>query len=369
MNCCARTRDCGPQPHRGINWERTERSLLGFTPFLSLFLVALSAPVGFGQQQFGTSPGVSLVAEGPETSPSASWTSYEANFWSILGGSCTLGPANQLPPDGSMATQITMTATGGFFVQYTLPFVRDLGNVDTLVFWANTSATRIGDFVFLVDWYGNRAWYTLNLYSSNGWQQFQFFLNSPVGMNLGFDRGHVMAVRFAQSGMVSGDVVTIGRPWFEWGTVNHADSAAGWYVDIGSGTISSTTDAMAGKSSLLANLTSNFWGQADIATSFASTGAKWDWSSKTSISFFYKDSLLGVDHYCLVYDANGSYREWVFENPLPGHWIRVTIQLNHPAYEPSGPVDLSRLAAFEVGVFDGTPGTAYSFQIDELCVH
>ena len=315
--------------------------------------------------------GVTAAPVGPENAPVLTWQRYVKQRWSVLAGDLDLKFARELPPDWSMATDIKVITSGPLWVQYTLPEVRDLSKVDTLTFWARTSESRIADYVFLVDSSGNRAWYKFALRAPNGWQQFQYFLNLPHGMDSGFRIDQVAALRFAQSNMVAGDVVTIGTPRFEWGSLSHCESEAGWYIDIGSGEITTSREvsAVGGNSSLLANLVTNSWGQADIAISRATTGARWDLSSKKTLRFFWKDSLFGVDHYVLFYDDAGRYRQWMFGNPLPGHWIEVTVELDKGYYEPFGPVDMSKLQVFEIGIFSAPPGVNVSFMLDEVSVH
>jgi hypothetical protein len=234
-----------------------------------------SEPIGVTLAQiYSPGAGVSAVPVGAESSPASTWDVYEGNRWRVLAGGLSLGPASELPPDGSMATDIRVNEPGPLWVEYTLPAVRDLTAVDSLTFWARTSTSRIGDFVYLVDSGGNRAWYKFSLVGERGWQQFSYWLKSPWGRDANFRFDSVAKVRFAQSLMASGDVIAIGTPRFEWGVMSHCESSAGWYVDIGSAgsSISVSTEAVGGKFSFLAALVTNSWGQADVAMSKATTG-------------------------------------------------------------------------------------------------
>jgi hypothetical protein len=59
----------------------------------------------------------------------------------------------------------------------------------------------------------------------------------------------------------------------------------------------------------------------------------------------------------------------MFGNPLPGHWVEVTVELNKGYYEPLGVVDMSNLQSFEIGVFSLPPNFKVEFMVDEVTVH
>lgn len=190
------------------------------------------------------------------------------------------------------------------------------------------------------------------------------------GRDSGFRLDRVVKVRFAQSRMAAGDVVVIGTPQFESGIIDHGESAAGWYIDIAAaGSIAVSAEAVGGKFSLTVQLVTNSWGQADIAKSTATTGSKWKLAVKRTLTFFWKDDLGNVDRYVLFYDGAGRYRQWMFGNPLPGHWIRVTVELNKGYYEPLGAVDMNDLQSFEVGIFSAPPFADVSFMLDGVAAY
>lgn len=288
--------------------------------------------------------------------------------WSIVSGQASADASAANAPTGEAVMQFTVTGDGALRVQATLPSVIDLRPFSSFSFVASTSATRIGDFAYLVDSHGCQRWFNLVLRANRGWQQPLYFIDSYAGQDSCFDVSSVAAVFFQQSGMKSGDRLQLGMPRFEHGVVNHAEVPGPWIIDIGGGTLASSSDAVAGRASVIANLEANGEGQADIAVDARGDGIFWNWSTKSYVTFYYKDDVVDASHYFLVYDANGFYRQWTFRNDTPGQWLKVTADLRDVAYYQSGPVDLSRIVYFEVGVFAGLPGGSYTFQVDEVTV-
>jgi hypothetical protein len=114
------------------------------------------------------------------------------------------------------------------------------------------------------------------------------------------------------------------------------------------------------------------YSQVDIATKTVARGIMWNLANKTYLSFYYKDNEGAASHYCLIYDKAGYYREWVFDNSRSlGQWVRVVVHLHDTNYVESGPVDLSQIVAFEVGVFGLPVGdtSVHEFQVDEVSAH
>ncbi|PYP84295.1 MAG: hypothetical protein DMG65_22840 [Candidatus Angelobacter sp. Gp1-AA117] len=136
---------------------------------------------------------------------------------------------------------------------------------------------------------------------------------------------------------------------------------------VSSGVITVSSDSVNGKS-ILANVTATNEGQADIAILGAASHIYWDLSAKQYIGFDFKDKNATVIHYFLMYDKKRNYREWLFTNPDPGNWIKVSADLRDTSYYESAPIDLSNIEQFEVGVFGGPANAQYTFQIDEVTV-
>ncbi len=275
-----------------------------------------------------------------------------------------------LDANGNSSAQITITTSptgAGFTVEYALPTLVDLRPFDTVSFPIQTSHTHIGDYMYFVDSTGRLRWYHLILRSEYGIQQPVYSINNFVGEHDGFDISHVSAIRYGQYGMVEGDTLTIGTPIFEVGLIDHCNVSSSWYLDIASsGTITTSQDSIDRSGSILANFTADNNGQADIAILGTATGILWDLSRKKYISFYFKDMNTSVIHYFLIYDKNRNYREWLFTNSDPGNWIKVTGDLSDSSYFESGPVDLSNIQQFEVGVFNGPPHATYILQVDEV---
>ena len=294
----------------------------------------------------------------------------DADAWIVLRGNSNISVASVLAPDGSFTREFTAQAPGSVMVQNTLRNPIDLRTYDSFSFWARASTTRIGDFVYLIDAAGRKRWYSLLLWSQRGWQKPSYWLDAFVGQDTGFDPSSVTRLRFAQAGQVPGDRLWFGPVIFEHGVVNHGDAASSWYNDIGSGPITTVADGAAGTpTSVQATLQANNQGQADIAINLLLPRIVWDWSGKSFVRFYFKDVETIASHYFLLYDNNLNYRQWVFNNSAPGHWIRVTANLSDARYAESAPIDLSRIVYFEVGVFGGTPSANYTFQVDEISVY
>src|SRR5262249_45758142 len=123
----------------------------------------------------------------------------QTNYWSVLTRNATIQVSTQTAPDASPAIQFTMTADGSLYVEHTLVTTLDRGSFGAFGFWPQASTTAIGDFVYLVDRYGSRRWYTLNMQSMWGWQPQHYSTNAFVGQETNFDLSNIVAVRFAQS--------------------------------------------------------------------------------------------------------------------------------------------------------------------------
>ena len=295
-------------------------------------------------------------------------TISEAN-WSVVYGGATQTTSLTAAPTGEPVMEYEVTTPGSIRIENQFPAPADLRARDCFSMIIGESQTRIGDFTYLIDKNHRRRWFKLNVRAWYGFQQPVYFINSYLGQDAGFDLSSVVAVRFGQAGLQVGDKIWIGAVRFENDLVSHAEVAGPWIVDMGQGTISASRDAAEGTFSIRADLTANDQGQADIALDARGVKISWNWSKKSFISFKYKNSEERPLHYFLIYDANGWYREWVFTNPHPGQWIDVTADLRDVGYTESGPVDLSKIVYFEVGVFGGTPGGSYSFNVDEVTVH
>jgi hypothetical protein len=291
--------------------------------------------------------------------------------WSILygTGSIQTGVAG---PNGTTVTDLTVgnTDQGTFIAKSDLPQVTDLRMYDTISVVTRINLTRIGGLLYLVDTEGRRRWYSYILRSQLGWQQPTYTLSAYLGEDAGFDLSSVQSLYFSQSGMVQGDVIAIGSIAFDVGLVDHCDYASGWSVDYASsGTISTSSDAITGTGSILADLYATSGGQADVAILGSYSDIIQDWSTKSYVSFYFKDDDPTIIHYFLIYDDNRNYREWLFSNDYAGQWIKVTGDLRDASYFQSGQVDLSKVQQFEVGIFGETPFQHSVFQIDEVAVH
>lgn len=314
-----------------------------------------------------------------QNSNSGTLTSYSAGTtapasaanWNVVSGTGNIVfPA--VDGNGGVAAQITVStqpAAIGFIVEYRFPATMDLRPYDTVSFSAQTSQTHISDYVYLVDAQSRMRWFNLVLHQDLGVQNPVYSINNFAGEHPAFDVSSVVAIRYGQFGMNPGDVLTFGTPSFETGVLDHCDVPSNWSLDlVSSGSILTAADSVNGSKSILANVTANNQGQADIAILGAAMGLRWDLSRKQYVSFYFKDLNTTAIHYFLVYDKNRNYREWLFANPDPGNWIKVAADLRDSAYFESGPIDLSNVEQFEVGVFGGPPLATYTFQVDEVAV-
>lgn len=306
-------------------------------------------------------------------------TSYSAGVglapsaanWSVVSGTGNIVfPATDA--NGGIAAQITVNTqpgTVGFIVEYRFPVSMDLRSYDTVSFSAQTSQTHIGDYMYLVDTQSRMRWFNLILHSELEENSPVYSINNFAGEHSGFDVSKVAAIRYGQYGMNPGDVLTFGMPVFETGVLDHCDVASNWSLDlVSSGSISTSPDSVNGSKSIVANITANDQGQADIAILGAAMGLRWDLSGKQYVSFYFKDQDASAIHYFLIYDKSRNYREWLFANPDPGNWIKVAGDLRDSSYFESAPIDLSNVEQFEVGVFGGPPLAAYTFHVDEVNV-
>ena len=298
----------------------------------------------------------------------AYWFPNPSN-WSLVGGSATVTMAGG--PNGTTVANLNVTASGPLTAAYQLPQLTDLRGYDSFDFVAQISNTRIGGLVLLVDSSRRRRWYQLILRAAGGWGQPVYSISNYVNQDPGFDLSHVAAMWFNQGGLVAGDVISIGAISFDVGLVDHADYASEWSQDLTcGGTLSTAWDAAIGPASLLANVQACQGGQVDIAIiALGYLGITWDWSAKTYLSFYYKDTYTSVLHYFLVYDKSGYFREWLFPNNYPGQWMKVTAPLTTGYYLQSGPIDLGNIIQFEVGIFGGPPKQYYTFQINEVTLY
>jgi hypothetical protein len=335
-----------------------EEFLLKQTLFAILFL---SAPF---QAQSINSGTVSSYSAAATAVPSAT------NWRVISGGGDIVVPATDA--NGAVTAQITVNTqpdSVGFMVEYRFPVTMDLRAYDTVSFLAQTSQTHIGDFMYLVDTKSRMRWFNLILRSSLGIQTPVYSINNFAGEHSGFDVSSVAAIRYGQYAMSPGDVLNFGTPIFETGILDHCDVASSWFLDlVSSGNIITSPDSVNGSKSILANLVANNEGQADIAILGTAMDIRWDLSKKQYVSFYFKDQNTTSIHYFLIYDKSRNYREWLFANSDPGNWIKVTGDLQDSAYYESGPIDLSNVEQFEVGIFGGPPQGVYTFQVDEVTV-
>jgi hypothetical protein len=293
--------------------------------------------------------------------------------WKVVLGAGTISPTTVTTPDGSSAIQATATAPGVLQVDNTLTTPLDVRSYDTFSFWTLASATHVGDLAYLVDTLGRRRWYSLVLLSGRGWERPTYWIDSFVGQDAGFNPGAIAKIRLGQSGQAVNDKLSFGPTLFEHNMVNHGDASSSWFVDIGGpgSTIATVTDGANGTPTSMKASVVAVNGQSDVAINLVSPRITWDWSGKSFVSFYYKDNEPTMNHYFLVYDKNIVYRQWIFTNPTPGQWFRVTANLSDASYVQSGPVDLSHIVYFEVGVFGGTAAknATHIFQVDEVSVY
>lgn len=297
----------------------------------------------------------------------AYWTP-DASKWTMITGSATV--KIQAAPNGNTVAALTVATPGDLAVSYSLPQVTDLSQYDNLEVLATISTSRIGGVVVLVDTSGRRRYYNFALRSPLGWLQLVYSISNFIREDTGFDLTHVQAVWFSQGGLQVGDVIMVGEITLANNLVDHGDFPGVWNKDlVCGGTLTATSDAAMGPSSVYANVAACQHGQADIAINGIYNMITWDWSSKTSVSFYFKDPNATVSHYFLIYDTNYQhFREWVFPNTYPGQWMKVTANLTSGYYYQNGPVDLGNIVQFEVGVFNGQPYQLFSFQIDEVAL-
>jgi hypothetical protein len=300
-------------------------------------------------------------------------TPADVTAWRVVLGSATIGGTPVVTPDGSTAVQFTMASAGTLSVDNALAKPLDIRSYDTFAFWARASATHIGDLVYLIDTLGRRRWYSLILQAQRTWQRPTFWIDSFVGQDLNFNPAAIARIRLGQAGQAAKDTLAFGPTLFEHNVVNHGDAAASWFVDIGGpgSTITSVADGANGTPTSVKAVVTAVNGQADIAINLISPRITWDWSGKSFVSFYYKDNEPTMNHYFLIYDKNIVYRQWIFTNPTPGQWFRVNANLSDASYVQSGPVDLSHVVYFEVGVFGGTAAktATHTFQVDEVSVY
>jgi hypothetical protein len=273
--------------------------------------------------------------------------------------------------NGITIVNLTVASPGSMTAAYKLPQITDLRRYGTFSFVSKISHTRIGGLVLLVDSSSRRRWYQFPLIGPMGWRQPVYSLSNFVGQDPGFDLSRVGAIWFNQGALVVGDLISIGAISFDVGLVDHADYSSNWVQDVTcGGTLSTNSDAAVGPSSVLANVQACQSGQVDIAiNALAYMGITWDWSNKSYISFYYKDANTSAQHYFLIYDKNYNVRAWLFPNNYPGQWMKVTAPLTTGYFYESGPVDLSNMIQFEVGLVDGSPYQNYIFQIDEVALY
>jgi len=289
--------------------------------------------------------------------------------WSIIAGSATVSIGDG--PNGTTVANLKVAAPGSLTAAYQLPQVSDLRGYDSFNFVSTISHTRIGGLVLLLDSSSHRRWYDLILQAAMGWRQPVYSINNYLGQDAGFDLSHVASIWFNQGALLAGDVISIGAISFDVGLVDHTTYASNWVQDMTcGGTLSNGPDTVVGPVSLLANVQSCQSGQVDIAINAISyLGITWDWSEKSYISFYYKDTYTSVLHYFLIYDKDRHFREWLFPNNFPGRWMKVTAPLTSGYYLQSGILDLGNVIQFEVGIFGGPPNQNYTFQINEVTLY
>jgi hypothetical protein len=289
--------------------------------------------------------------------------------WSIIAGSAAVSISDG--PNGTTVANLKVSAPGSLTAAYELPQVSDLRGYDSFNFVSEINNTRIGGLVLLVDSSSHRRWYQLILQAAMGWRQPVYSINNYVGEDPAFDLSRVAFIWFNQGALAPGDVISIGAISFDVGLVDHADYASNWVQDWAcGGTLSTASDAAVGPASLLANVQACQTGQVDIAINAINyMGITWDWSEKSYISFYYKDTYTSVLHYFLIYDKDRHFREWLFPNNFPGRWMKVTAPLTSGYYLQSGILDLGNVIQFEVGIFGGPPNQNYTFQINEVTLY
>ena len=324
-------------------------------------VLGLSAAARAGAPNSGT---VTTEPGTPPVSPSA------LPAWKVSAGAATPKVSTVLPPDGSPAIELDETGNGTVQVDATLTTTLDVRSYDSFSFWAQASATHIGDYVFLIDSLGRRRWYHLVLQSVRGWQRPTYSIDAFVSQDAGFNPAAIKKIRFGQAGQATGGFLRFGPATFEHNVFNHGDASASWYVDIGTGTLTTVADGANGTpTSLQAVVKANSVGQADIAVNLVAPQIVWDWSGKSFVSFYFKDSETAPNHYFLVYDKSLHYRQWIFDNPTPNQWFRVNANLLDASYAQSGVIDLSQIIYFEVGVFGAPANATHTFQVDEVSAY
>lgn len=351
----------------------------------------------------------------------------ETSYWSTYLGSANQSIITTNTPENLPAMQFSITATGSSgYVIFQYQFVRpsdntptpvDLTPYDTFYFDVLASATRIGDWAMLVDNSGRVRYYALNLLAYKGWQQPIFFLNKFNHQDANFDLAHVQYVRFGQAGETIGDQITIGHPRFGRDVVNSGILASSWWLDVGTGTLTTTTDSAVGTPSLLATINSDAgFAQVDIAMNTLFTQFNWDWTGKNTLTLFFKDSNADTgsqQHYfyygtvcstvttysnssasacgadCQSCGANcidvakchingqyaglcggstcRSYREYTFQNHYPGEWLQLTADLS--AGSATGTVQLNDINWLEFGILQVPQNAQYTFELGPVLVH
>src|SRR5438445_693565 len=89
--------------------------------------------------------------------------------WSLRTGDASTTVSSSVAPDGSPLMEISARTAGGILVQHDLSTPSDLRTSDSFTFFIRSSATRIGDYVYLVDRRNRRRWFPLILRSWRGW--------------------------------------------------------------------------------------------------------------------------------------------------------------------------------------------------------
>jgi hypothetical protein len=328
---------------------------------------AVYAALSFSAAAHAGAPNSGTVTTEPGTPPV---TPSDLSAWTVSAGTATAVVSTVLPPDGSPAIEFDETSNGSVQVDAALATPLDVRSYDSFSFWAQASATHIGDYVFLIDTLGRRRWYHLVLQSVRGYQRPTYSIDAFVSQDTGFNLGAVKKIRYGQAGQASGGFLRFGPATFEHNVYNHGDASSSWYVDIGTGTLSTVADGANGTpTSLLAQIKANAVGQADIAVNLLAPQIMWDWSGKSFVSFYFKDSETALNHYFLVYDKSLHYRQWIFNNPTPNQWFRVNANLLDASYAQSGVIDLSSIVYFEVGVFGAPANASHTFQVDEVSAY
>src|SRR5690348_5544273 len=166
--------------------------------------------------------------------------------WSTRGIATSIQVSAESDTDGSTVEQFTAQGDGSLLIQHTLSGSTDLRTVDSFTFFIRSSATRVADYVFLVDSHNRRRWFPLILRSARGWQEPRYYIDAFAGQDAGFDPSSIAIIRFAQAAQRVGDVIWVSPVRFEADTFNHAEAPGAWSIDIGTGTVSASTDAVEG---------------------------------------------------------------------------------------------------------------------------